>query len=219
MASSQSPSGGPLLGREPQPSTQVRRPRGRPRTPGAEQRIIEAALEEYGEHGWSGFTMDGVARRAGVGKSTVYLRWTDKDALLTDAVGAHSSELGAVDTGSLREDLRALAVNLFHHYCDAAGWAGVRVAIDTAGAPKRLGRFTEAVSDVQSDFIEQMVARAVARGEIAESVDHHTIGQCIYGSVLMQTLTVRLEGGRMDDDEMERRAAELVSVVLDGILP
>ena len=85
-----------------------RRSRGRPRTPGAEQRIIDAALEEYGEHGWSGFTMDGVARRAGVGKSTVYLRWQDKDALLTDAVSASSGDLGEVDTGSLREDLRAL---------------------------------------------------------------------------------------------------------------
>src|SRR3954465_3041476 len=63
-----------------------RRGRGRPRTPGAAKRTLDAALEEYGEHGWSGFTMDGVARRAGVGKSTVYLRWQDKESLLTDAV-------------------------------------------------------------------------------------------------------------------------------------
>src|SRR5262245_3701852 len=95
-----------------------RRGRGRPRTPGAEKRITDAALEEYGEHGWAGFTMDGVARRAGVGKSTVYLRWQDKDSLLTDAVGTESGWLGAVDTGSLRGDLEALATNLFEHFRD-----------------------------------------------------------------------------------------------------
>ena len=49
-------------------------------------RSCTSALEEYTEHGWAGFTMDGVARRAGFGKSTLYLRWADKDALLTDAV-------------------------------------------------------------------------------------------------------------------------------------
>src|SRR3954447_10619696 len=104
-----------------------RRGRGRPRTPGAEERIIDAALEEYGEHGWSGFTMDGVARRAGVGKSTVYLRWQAKDSLLTDAVSGRSSNLGAVDTGSLRGDLHALATNLFMHFIDPVGWCAMRV--------------------------------------------------------------------------------------------
>src|SRR5436189_212407 len=51
----------------------TRRGRGRPRSPGAEEKILHAALEEYTEHGWAGFTMDGVARRAGFGKSTLYL--------------------------------------------------------------------------------------------------------------------------------------------------
>src|SRR5262245_47176042 len=129
------------------------RGRGRPRTPGAEKKIIDAALDEYGEHGWSGFTMDGVARRAGVGKSTVYLRWQDKDSLLTEAVGTRSSWLGAVDTGTLRGDLEALAVNLFQHFCDPAGWASLRVTVDVAGAPQRLGRFAEAVSHVQVEFV------------------------------------------------------------------
>src|SRR3954469_17991836 len=103
------------------PGGEPRRGRGRPRTPGAEKRIMDAALDEYGEHGWSGFTMDGVARRAGVGKSTVYLRWQDKDSLLTDAVGSASSPLGAVDTGSLRGDLRQVAINVFDHVLQPGG--------------------------------------------------------------------------------------------------
>src|SRR4051795_2691620 len=99
-----------------------RRGRGRPRTPGAEKRIIDAALEEYGQQGWSGFTMDGVARRAGVGKSTVYLRWQDKDSLLTAAVHSSSHALGMVDTGSMRRDLEALAANMMRHFREPAGW-------------------------------------------------------------------------------------------------
>lgn len=193
-----------------------RRSRGRPRTPGAEQRIIDAALEEYGEHGWSGFTMDGVARRAGVGKSTVYLRWQDKDALLTDAVSASSDTLGNVDTGSLRGDLRALAVNLFRHYRDPAGWAGLRVVIDAAGAAEQLGGFTQAVTEVQVDWVVQMAERAVARGELAADYPPVEMGQCIYGSVIVQTLTRRLDGRTLTDEEIETRASALVDLVLDG---
>ena len=193
-----------------------RRSRGRPRTPGAEKRIIDAALEEYGEHGWSGFTMDGVARRAGVGKSTVYLRWQDKDTLLTDAVSSGSNDLGDVDTGSLRGDLHALAVNLFRHYREPAGWAALRVVVDTAGSPQRLGGFVEAVTEVQASYIEALADRAAERGELDADYPPLEIGQCIYGSVIVQTLTRRLEGLTLDDDEIEQRASALVALVLEG---
>ncbi len=193
-----------------------RRSRGRPRTPGAEKRIIDAALEEYGEYGWSGFTMDGVARRAGVGKSTVYLRWQDKDALLTDAVSTYSGDLGDVDTGSLRGDLQALAVNLFRHYRDPAGWAALRVVVDTAGAPQRLGGFVEAVTDVQVGFIEQIASRAAARGELDTGHPAVEIGQCVYGSVMVQTLTRRLDGRPLTDEEIDTRASALAALVLGG---
>ena len=197
---------------------QPRRGRGRPRTPGAEKRIIDAALEEYGEHGWSGFTMDGVARRAGVGKSTVYLRWQDKDSLLTDAVGTASGALGAADTGSLRGDLRQVAVNLFHHFLQPAGWASLRITIDTAGAPQRLGRFSEAVADVQVENIDRILERAVARGEATAGVSPNAIAECVYGSVTMQTLGIRLEGRELTAEEIDERSAALADLVLDGVL-
>jgi AcrR family transcriptional regulator len=197
---------------------ETNRGRGRPRTPGAEKKIIDAALEEYGERGWSGFTMDGVARRAGVGKSTVYLRWQDKDSLLTDAVGTRSGDLGSVDTGTLRGDLEALAVNLFRHFQDPAGWASLRVAIDAAGSSAPLGRFTEAVSDVQLDFVDQIVARAVRRGEVPEGIASSSIAQCVYGAVVMLSLGFRLQGREIDDEEIQERARRLAAIVLDGVV-
>lgn len=196
------------------PQGEIRRGRGRPRTPGAEKRIIDAALEEYGEHGWSGFTMDGVARRAGVGKSTVYLRWQDKDSLLTDAVSSHSGDIGGVDTGTIRGDLHDLAVNLFRYFREPAGWAALRILVDAAGAPQRLGGFVEMVSDVHVGFIDQIAARAVERGEVPADLPARAIGECVYGSVTMQTLAVRLDGRALDDAEVEERATVLVDVVL-----
>ena len=162
--------------------------------------------------------MDGVARRAGVGKSTVYLRWQDKDSLLTEAVGTRGGALAAVDTGTLRGDLQQLATNLFRHYRDPGGWAALRIVIDAAGSPPRLGRFVEAVADVQNDLVEKIVNRAKDRGEIPTRVAYGSIGACVYGSVVMQTCGLRLEGRELDDAEIEQRSSDLASVVLEGTL-
>ena len=194
-----------------------RRGRGRPRTPGAEKRIIDAALEEYGEHGWSGFTMDGVARRAGVGKSTVYLRWQDKDSLLTDAVGTASGSLGDVDTGSLRGDLCQVSTNVFDHFLHPAGWASLRILIDTAGAPKPLGHFSERVGDVQVDNVARILERAVARGEVASGISPNAVAEFIFGAVVMQVLGVRFEGQELSPEDIDERSTAIVELVLNGV--
>ncbi len=195
-----------------------RRGRGRPRTPGAEKRIIDAALEEYGEHGWSGFTMDGVARRAGVGKSTVYLRWQDKDTLLTDAVGTASGSLGDVDTGSLRGDLCQVATNVFEHFLHPAGWASLRILIDTAGAPRPLGHFSEKVGDVQVENFERILERAVARGEAVAGISPNAVAEFVFGAVVMQVLAIRFESQELTEDEISERSTSIVELVLNGVL-
>jgi AcrR family transcriptional regulator len=194
-----------------------RRGRGRPRTPGAEGKILAAALAEYGEHGWAGFTMDAVARRAHVGKSTVYLRWPDKDALLTEAVTSRGLELAAVDTGTLEGDLTQLATNLLRHFHSPAGWAGVRVTFDTASAPERLGNFAEAVIEVHGRQVEQICRRAVERGEMIESFPVGALTEAIYGAAMINALSERLEGRVDSDADLETRARYLVAMVLRGI--
>ncbi|MCF2706203.1 helix-turn-helix transcriptional regulator [Arcanobacterium haemolyticum] len=58
---------------------------GRPRNEDADVRILNAALELYGEAGWSGFNLTRVAALAGVGKSSMYSRWSEREDLLLDA--------------------------------------------------------------------------------------------------------------------------------------
>lgn len=63
-----------------------KRGRGRPRDPAADAAILRAALELFVEGGVEGTSMQGVARRAGVGKLTVYRRWSSKEELLAQAI-------------------------------------------------------------------------------------------------------------------------------------
>ncbi|KQW48566.1 hypothetical protein ASC77_07405 [Nocardioides sp. Root1257] len=194
-----------------------KRGRGRPRSPGAEQKILHAALEEYTEHGWAGFTMDGVARRAGFGKSTLYLRWPDKDALLTDAVRLRSRTVVEVDTGSLRGDLTGLATGVFHEFADPEGWAGFRMVVDSASASQPLGQFTREISGVHREVIGGIFRRARERGELTASVDPLAITDLIYGAGLFFTLGRRLDHDPITDEMVDARVADVIEVIIGGL--
>lgn len=58
---------------------------GRPRNAGADRRILESSLQLYGDIGWHGFNLTKVAQLAGVGKSSMYTRWADREDLFLDA--------------------------------------------------------------------------------------------------------------------------------------
>jgi AcrR family transcriptional regulator len=63
--------------------------RGRPRDPVLDTAILRAALELFIAYGIAGMSIEQVAKRAGVGKPTVYRRWATKERLVADAIGAH----------------------------------------------------------------------------------------------------------------------------------
>src|SRR5690606_20938492 len=70
---------------------------------------MRATIEVLAEGGMSGLTMDAVAARAGVAKTTIYRRWDSKEAMVVDAVRRMAAPTSAIDTGTLRGDLEALA--------------------------------------------------------------------------------------------------------------
>jgi AcrR family transcriptional regulator len=86
--------------------------RGRPRSPDADEAILAATLELAGEVGINGMSMDDLAERAGVSKTTIYRRWTSKEQLVLEALRSAMGPLDDVDTGSMRDDLRAYLVEL-----------------------------------------------------------------------------------------------------------
>ena len=68
------------------PTPPAARPRGRPRDEGAAGAILTAVVELLAELGFGGLTVDAVAARAGVGKATIYRRWSTKEALVLAAI-------------------------------------------------------------------------------------------------------------------------------------
>ncbi|MFE9820529.1 TetR/AcrR family transcriptional regulator [Streptomyces sp. NBC_00236] len=79
------------------------RRRGAART----EELLQVTLDLSAEVGYAGLSIEAVARRAGVGKHTIYRRWPSMPALLLDALNrAWTSDLDYRDTGDVRADLR-----------------------------------------------------------------------------------------------------------------
>ena len=80
-----------------------------PRIERSRRVILAAALDELGELGYGGFTIESVASRAGVGKSTIYRLWPDRLALIADAFGLlHESAAPDLSSGSMRDKLERI---------------------------------------------------------------------------------------------------------------
>ena len=83
--------------------------RGRPRDPDADGRILAAASALILLRGFDSMTVDEVASTAGVGKATVYRRWSRKEDLAVAAMERlYRDEMPPPDTGSIRGDLQAI---------------------------------------------------------------------------------------------------------------
>ena len=66
--------------------------RGRPRSAAADEAILQAAMEILADAGFTGMSMEEVARRAGVGQDTLYRRYHSKVALVRGAVARMAAE-------------------------------------------------------------------------------------------------------------------------------
>jgi AcrR family transcriptional regulator len=83
--------------------------RGRPRSAATDRAILDAVRAQLVEHGYTSLTIEGVAAKAGVAKTTVYRRWTTKADLVVDAVvDTLAPVFAAPEDASPEELLRAL---------------------------------------------------------------------------------------------------------------
>ncbi|MFC5288705.1 TetR/AcrR family transcriptional regulator [Actinokineospora guangxiensis] len=143
--------------------------RGRVRPGGRTARTQEAVrlatLAELAEHGFAGLSVEAVAARSGVHKTTIYRRWRTPAALAADALDLANAEPWPVpDTGALREDLRAITAQVVAGLADPVPRALIAAAVHEPEAGRALhayltGRHAEAAVAVE---------RAAARGEVPE---------------------------------------------------
>jgi len=199
------PAGAPV----PDDRAEAARP-GRPRSAEADRAIDAAALDLFAECGFDGVTIEAVAQRAGVARSTVYRRYPCKADLLIDAAARLTDEVRRVpDTGSIEDDLLEVGRQLRHMLTATQVGRTVPAAVAATARHPELATAHRAMVRRRRGETKAVIARAVERGELPTAVDADLLLDLVLAPIFYR---VRLSGEPVTDRYLPR----LVRTAVEG---
>ncbi|ALV50492.1 TetR/AcrR family transcriptional regulator [Streptomyces althioticus] len=155
--------------------------------------IRTAVFEELAAVGYARMSIEGIARRAGVGKTAVYRRWRSKLHVVLDVVSALAVQgLPAPDTGSLEGDLRLLyevTSRALRH--PVASQILPDLQAEAARNPEIAEAVQKALREGQDGVARGIVTAAQERGEIGAGVDHTLALDLISGPLYWRSVVIR----------------------------
>jgi AcrR family transcriptional regulator len=182
---------------------------GRRPDPRTEQAILAATRELLAANGVQGLTVEGVASRAGVAKTTIYRRYRSKDELALAVLIDMVENVAAVpDLGDARAELVTFvdrAVKILGSTLMGRVMQGL--VSDLAGDPELAAAFRERVVGRRVAEIRRVVERGIARGELVPNTDPDLLNELLFGPLYYRLL---LSGKPLDRKLAER----VVSIVL-----
>jgi AcrR family transcriptional regulator len=165
--------------------------RGRPRDGALDERILEQVVALLGSRGYAGLTLDELAARSGVAKSTILRRWPSKAAVA--AAGVERLALQSVDvpnSGTLEGDLHALLHGARDTFVCGRGQFIARLLRESGHHPA-ITDLLDAVLHTRRQAYRRVLARAIARGELDPSVDQELLIDMIIGPLWTRLLITR----------------------------
>ncbi len=173
---------------------QTIRKAGRPRSVQSHQAILEAALTLFAEEGLAGLSMEAIAERAGVGKTSIYRRWSSKEDVIKEALAVFREELSFPDTGNIRDDLLSItreSRELFDRHPLMAKLI-TKVIAETKTKPEIYRAFYDKLVAPRMQQFRLMVERAQERGELRSDLDMRLALSLIFSSLVYGSLFAEL---------------------------
>jgi len=194
-----------------QAESETRRSIGARRNPESAEAILDAAEALLVEQGYSGFSIEAVARRARAGKPTIYRWWPSKTALLLDVYQRQKRDVVYPDTGTLEEDLFVFSRSLFAQWRDTPVGQIFRSIVAEAQSDPNAAKALAEYGAQRRKNTGQIIERAIARGEARADVDPRIVADLVSSYAWTHLLTDRL-----GEDDGTLRAA--IRYVVRGIL-
>lgn len=155
--------------------------------------------------GYAALTIDGVALRAGVHKTTIYRRWSDRETLVVDALTDWAAtDVPTPDTGTVENDLRALARSVMDLLTGSFGRA---VLITMISAADRVPEIVDARRRFFAERLRQaapIVTRGIERGELPPGTDAAELIKALTAPIYLRLLATE----DLLDDSVALRAAD-----------
>ena len=159
--------------------------------------ILAATRELLAEEGVGRLTVEGVAARSGVAKTTIYRRWRGKDELaLAVLIDMVETVMATPDLGDTREELRifvAAVIDILRGTLMGRVMRGI--VSDLATDPGLGAAFRERVVSLRLAEVRRLVERGVARGDLRPDADPELAHELLFGPVYYRLL---LSGAPLD---------------------
>jgi AcrR family transcriptional regulator len=185
---------------------------GRPRRPGVEEAVFETTLQLLAVHSYGEISVETLAERAGVSKTSIYRRWPSKAAVVAAAVSSlYLDRVDVPDTGSLSEDLVALLSESYRLMADGSGRVLERLVRESGQNPE-LVEVVQSILYARRRLYATMLNRAIARAELIPEIDQELLLDLVLGPLWFRLL---LSGAPITP----QAARSVVDLVLEGALP
>jgi len=146
--------------------------------------ILQAVLEELSESGYGALTIESAARRAGVGKATIYRHWPDKIALITDAFKLLQQQRDPeLVTGSPREKLERVLRHVADVVADSPFSACLPALIEGAERDGAVRRFHHRFQAEARKPTVALIAGGVATGDFPRRIDPELAAFALLGAI------------------------------------
>ncbi|MGW3123159.1 TetR/AcrR family transcriptional regulator [Streptomyces sp. NPDC001107] len=193
--------------------------RGRPRSEAVERAVIEGVLKLL-EDGvpLAELSIERIARTAGVGKATIYRRWSGKEELFVDVVRAAEPPDAELPGTSMRDDLVALLEQLRQRGVATRSSALLHnVFAQMKSSPKVWAAYHASVVRPRRRLQIEILRRGQENGELREDVDVDLLNDLIIGPMLVRTV-MRPEVDA-EIDLSEGLSEQIVDTLLEGLRP
>lgn len=183
---------------------------GRPRDRQIDGAVITATLEMLNEVGYSGLSLEKVAKRAGTSRPAIYRRWAGRAQLALAAIAARLDVPTPPDTGCTLCDI-AESFNVF-----LIAYRTLRPDVlsalhaDCSPDPELRERYLETVVEPSRRAVERTLDRAVSRGDLRSDMDRELMLDLVGSLVHYRALLGRRH---MSDEE----AGAAIETLLRGV--
>jgi AcrR family transcriptional regulator len=185
--------------------------RGRPRSEESEEAILEAAIQLLSEKPLRDISIEEIARKAGVGKATIYKWWPSKAYVALDAFLRKTNRMVPTpDTGSVRRDILEQLRSLMVFYMSPAGHMLGQFIAESQTDKEFASLFRERFIKPMREAVEIIFDRGVERGEIDQNLNRELVLDLIHSLAIYRLIARHTS---LED----KLADEMVSILFGGL--
>ncbi|THV41197.1 TetR/AcrR family transcriptional regulator [Glycomyces buryatensis] len=174
--------------------------------------IARATREVLAERGYGKLTVDAVASKAGIGKAAIYRRFDTKQEMIFASTVHDMQEQAPPDAGSLRADLEAICGTIATQLSSAPADVLHGLLADIHADTSLGARFNATFIEREQAALDEVLGRAVARGELAELPDTATVHALVIGPIFFWLLILIGDHDRLPT--LTRIVADTVTAAL-----